>query len=152
MQATNTDVWIGVQLHSFSTPALGKDDAAAFIPTPLLRRKNQRLSLERKLGGPKGQSGRFRKEINLLLLSGIEPRFLGRPLRNIVIILTVLSRHFVYWERRQKRTIHLRVLRLLSPTIVRFYLGIVCWRECLVWSYRQITKRSTRRVKKGRAS
>ena len=67
-----------------------------------------------KMGGLKGQSGRFGKEINLLLLPEIELRFLGRPLHNLVITLTVLSLLLGYLERKQKCHLHPRVLRFSS--------------------------------------
>jgi hypothetical protein len=59
------------------------------VPTAVLKVKVIRYPLNRELGGPRGQSGHFGKEINLLLLLGIEPRFLDLPLHKLVIALTV---------------------------------------------------------------
>jgi hypothetical protein len=47
----------------------------SFIPLPLYRRgMSPRYPLDRRLGGPQSQSGRYGKEKNPLLLPGIEPR------------------------------------------------------------------------------
>ena len=67
--------------------------------------ESPRHPLSGKLGGPKGQSGRLREEINLVPLSGMEPRFLGRPLHNLVITLTVLSLLLGYLETEDKNAI-----------------------------------------------
>jgi hypothetical protein len=83
---------------TFSTPALGDDERSVLFPTAVFRGKNTRHPLNRKLGGPKDQSERFGEEINLLLLPGIEPRFLGRPLHNLVITLTCYPDSLVTWR------------------------------------------------------
>jgi hypothetical protein len=44
--------------------------------------KALRCQLDRRLEGSHSRFGRCREEINLLLLLGIEPRFLGRPARS----------------------------------------------------------------------
>jgi len=50
-----------------------------------------RYQSDRVLGGNQDQSGGFGKERNLLLLSGIEPRFVGFPGRSLVTTPTELS-------------------------------------------------------------
>lgn len=54
-----------------------------------------------EVGWPQIQSGRFRKETNLLLLLGIEPRSFNFPARSLVAILTELSRLLCIRNRRQ---------------------------------------------------
>ena len=48
-------------------------------------------STNRRLGEPRGRSGRFGEEKNLLLPPGIEPRFLDFSAHSLVDILTTLS-------------------------------------------------------------
>ena len=40
------------------------------------------------LGGPQNRSGSFGAEINFLHRTGVEPRFLGRPIRSQVTVMT----------------------------------------------------------------
>jgi hypothetical protein len=105
-----------VQKYSstFSTHALGDEEGSVLVPTAVLRGNSSRHPLNGKLDGSKGQSGRFGEETNLLLLPGLETRFLGRPIHNLVITLNVLSLLFGYLQRRQKCHLHPRVLRFPS--------------------------------------
>jgi hypothetical protein len=55
-------------------------------PTALPPGKGPFYQFYRRLGGPHSRSVRYGTEKNLLRLLGIEPRFLGRPTRNLVAI------------------------------------------------------------------
>jgi hypothetical protein len=48
--------------------------------------------LDRRMSGPQSHSGRVWRRENILPLLGIEPQFLGRPSRGLVVTLSTLSR------------------------------------------------------------
>ena len=61
-------------------------------PAALIQDKYSRLTLNTNVGGGPSPSGRFEEDRTLLLLSGIEPRFLGCPVRSPVAVHAELSR------------------------------------------------------------
>jgi len=62
-------------LHSFQTSALDGGEWSISRPGRFIHGKENKLSIEeRALGGPQKQSGRYRKEINILHPLGLEPR------------------------------------------------------------------------------
>jgi hypothetical protein len=62
------------------------------IRPPCLRGNSPRYSRNRRIGVPHRWSARFGEDKNILPLSGIEPRFLGRPARSVVTIPSTLFR------------------------------------------------------------
>jgi len=62
------------------------------VPAALIHDKYSRCTLHTKVGGGPSPSGRFEEDRTLLLLTGIEPRFLGCPVRSLVTVHTELSR------------------------------------------------------------
>jgi hypothetical protein len=54
--------------------------------------------MNRTLGRPQSQSGRFRRDKNLFPLQGIEPQFLGIPMRNLSLHKLLYPEH----SRRRK--------------------------------------------------
>jgi hypothetical protein len=75
-----------VELHSLLTSATdtvsGQLHASAAYP----RAKSPRYPLNTRLGVPQSWPGHFGDEKNRLALLGIEPRFLGRPVRSLFTI------------------------------------------------------------------
>ena len=82
----------GAHLHSFIISAvMGR--VVGFTPwSPYFRGKSSGYPLIRTLGGSWSRSWLLEGEISDLLLPGIEPRFLGRPVRGLVTIPTTLLR------------------------------------------------------------
>jgi hypothetical protein len=65
---------VEVEIHSFLTLALYKDEWLTSRPDPFTTRKERRQNLNRRLCGPLGRYGCFGKEKNSLTLSGIRTR------------------------------------------------------------------------------
>jgi len=66
------------------------------VPAALRPIKSSGYPLSRRLHGPQRWSGLLRDEKHLLLLPGIEPRFLGYPVHTIVSIrLSGIYNHYI---------------------------------------------------------
>jgi hypothetical protein len=61
-------------------------------PVTILSRKQLAVLTEKETGWPHGQSGLCEEENNFLILSVIEPRLAGRPLRSQDAIPTAIQR------------------------------------------------------------
>jgi hypothetical protein len=78
---TKTYTALEVQIHSFLTLSLNEHKwLVTFKPQPLYPwGMSPQCSLHRRLSGPQRQYGRCGEKKNLLILPGIEPRFIGCP-------------------------------------------------------------------------
>jgi hypothetical protein len=74
----------------------------SFTPRALyFRVKSPLYPLNKRQGGRQSQSGGFGGDINILPLPGIEPRFLDRPARSLIIVPTALPRSL--WPVRYRK-------------------------------------------------
>jgi hypothetical protein len=63
---------VKLELLSFLTSAPDSGKLAASRPCRFISGKETRYPLNRRLGGPQGRSGWFRKDVNLSPLSGLK--------------------------------------------------------------------------------
>lgn len=68
--------------------AYGGVEVYLYRLSPYPWKNTPRYSLYRRLGGAQSRSERYGEDRNLLSMPGMEPRFLDRPGRSLVVILS----------------------------------------------------------------